>query len=312
MHFLQSKYWREIKEKLGNKTFDAGNIWFQTTKVPFLNKYIGYVPRPTLEDIDWDLLYSKAKEAGCIYVSIDPVNTKAEQSLFYGRKYTIKKGTPTHLQENVVIDFSKSEEELLANMKQKHRYNLKLAQKKGVEVKIGESDEMFDEFINLYKKTVLRQKYFGRSEEYIRTVWSHLKDQKSEKPLTLIATAYFEGTPLSSWMLFLFEDTIYYPYGGSSDEHRNVMATYLLVWEIIKYGKNNGYRYLDLWGIEQKKGKQNEAEYDSFSRFKLGFGGQHIVYEDTVDLVIENKLYPLVNLAQNLRESSRFIKRLIS
>lgn len=325
-HFLQSQQWRDIKEKLGNKTFDAGKVWFQTTKVPALNKFIGYIPRAKLEDIDWNLLKEAGQKANCVYISIDPsdlnVDTRDLILELKGKnpKLSFSNGIPTHLIENAVIDISKSEDELLANMKQKHRYNLKLSQKNGVQFKIGSSEEMFEEFLKLYNETVKRQNYFGRSENYLRTVWGELGSEKRETgsfeqtgdsqqaAQTMIATVYYEGKALSSWMLFLYEDTIYYPYGGSSDEHKNVMATYTLVWELIKWGKEHNYKYLDLWGIE----KDSRGEYDGFSRFKLGFGGDHIIYEDTIDFVIDKGLYSFLKVAQNLREKSSIVKKIFS
>jgi lipid II:glycine glycyltransferase (peptidoglycan interpeptide bridge formation enzyme) len=300
-NFLQSKYWRKVKENLGNKTFDAGEIWFQTTPLPIVNKNIGYIPRPRLEDINWKNLYEEGKKAGCVFISIDPDNLKSENPTIKSKLKT-SLGKPTHLQENVILDISKSEEELLLGMKQKHRYNIKIAQKKGVEVKIGKDSKMLDEFLSLYQETVDRQNYFGRSSDYIKTVWNTLQTEVSEKPLALIITAYLEGKPLSSWMLFLFEDTIYYPYGGSSSESKNVMATYLLVWELIKWGKKNGYTKLDLWGIETKSD-------DGFSRFKLGFGGNHIVYSDTIDLVIDENLYSVLKIGLSLREQFKFLMK---
>lgn len=298
MNFLQSQYWRTIKEKLGNKTYSSGNVWFQTTKVPGLNRYIGYVPRPKLSEIDWNQLYEEGKKANCVYISIDPDDLKVEGNRIQ-TEHTLHQGTPTHLQENVILDISKTEDELLAAMKQKHRYNLKLAQKKNVVVKISGEEAMFEEFLKLYAETVKRQNYYGRSEEYLRTVWESLKQETTEKPLSLIATAYFEGKPLSSWMLFLYGDTIYYPYGGSSEENKNVMATYSLVWELIRWGKQNGYTKVDLWGIEP-------GSDDGFSRFKLGFGGEYIVYADTIDLVIDSNLYSSIKAAFKLREKFKF------
>lgn len=300
-NFLQSKYWRKVKENLGNETYDAGNVWFQTTPVPLLNKNIGYVPRPRLEEIDWKTLYDEGKRANCVYISIDPDNIKSgTNSVDSNFKTSI--GKPTHLQENVILDISKDEEEILSAMKQKHRYNLKLAQKKGVEVRIGKDDKMLEEFLILYQETVERQNYFGRSSEYIKTVWNTLQQEVSEKPLSLIATAYYEGKPLSSWMLFLYEDTIYYPYGGSSSESKNVMATYQLVWKLILWGKENGYSKIDLWGIEPNSD-------DGFSRFKLGFGGEHIVYSDTIDLVIDENLYSLLKTGLSFRERFKFLMK---
>lgn len=313
---MQSRYWREIKERLGNETYDFDNSWFQTTKVPLIGKKVGYIPRIAFDQINWQDLVEKAKLANCAFVSIDPIYRKdsLESSSEIITKLRsenpsmkFKTGSPTHLQENVVIDLKKSKEEILSLMKPKHRYNLKLSQKKGVRVVIGSEEEMFKEFLELYSKTVKRQKYFGRSENYLSTVWRYLKEVESEddSPKAFIATAYYEDTALSSWFLIVYKGVIYYPYGGSSDEYRNVMATYSLVWEIINWGINQDFSNFDLWGIE----RDSSGEFDGFSRFKLGFGGEIICYENTIDLILSQKDYYLVKSMIILRNKLKFFKR---
>lgn len=315
-HFLQSRYWREIKERLGNETYDFDNYWFQTTKIPLIGKKVGYIPRIGFDQINWQNLFEQARLANCAFVSIDPIDRKESLSSASGiinkimsdnPSINLKKGSPTHLQENVVINLKKSVEELLASMKPKHRYNLKLSQKKGVSVVIDSNEIMFEEFLKLYSKTARRQNYFGRSETYLRTVWNYLKELESEtnSPKVFIATAYYEKIPLSSWFLITYQGVIYYPYGGSSDEYRNVMATYSLVWEIINWGMNRDFSSFDLWGIE----RDNSGEFDGFSRFKLGFGGEIICYEDTVDLILNKRDYYFVRLMINLRYRLKRFKR---
>jgi len=324
MHFLQSKYWKESKRNLGNEIFEVGEYFFHITTLPFGIK-IGYMPRPDLNKIDWKLLNYTAKKAGCVFVTIDPINEKPVNNIPLAKdgipsNFQIEPGTPIHLQENIVLDLTKSDEQLLADMKSKHRYNLKLAQKKGVTVGISDSNDALEEFLELYQKTATRQNYHGRNEKYLRTVWETLKKLSAENnPTATIATAYFEGKPLASWFLFLHEDTIYYPYGGSSEENKNIMAPFSLVWEIIQWGKVHGFNKFDTWGIKQSsQTKQvttktdqesanvsdesaNEPQYDGFSRFKVGFGGEHIVYEDAVDLVINSLMYRLLKLAKKFR-----------
>jgi len=199
------------------------------------------------------------------------------------------------------MDLTKREEELLSAMKQKHRYNIKIAKKNNVEVKIDNSKESINTFVKLHEETVTRQEYNDRDSNYIKKVWEVLNEIQvldpgfeTHIPETFIATAYFEGKPLGSWFLIGFGDTLYYPYGGSSEEHKNVMANYLLVWEVIKFGQHKGYKKLDLMGVLPDKS-------DGYSRFKVGFGGQEIEYADTIDLVIDPLIYKVVKSLSFLR-----------
>lgn len=306
-HFLQSKYWLEVKKALGNKVFDIDGVFMQTTKIPIIGKHVGYIPRARLEDVNLSKIYEEGLNAKCIYVSIDPDNLDSEFELDFAseKNFTLKKGNPIHLQDNLVLDLTKSEEELLKDMKQKHRYNIKLAQKKGIRVEISDSEEAFDQFLKLYIDTMIRQGYIGRSAEYVTTVWEVLKmRQSANSNLVSIATAFYNGIPLVSWMLFLYDGVVYYPYGGSSEKFKNLMAPYSLVWEIIRWGKENGFKKFDLWGLDSD-------ESDGYTRFKLGFGGEKIRYEDTIDLVIDKKTYNLIKFMNLLRNKLKFIKRFI-
>lgn len=287
-HLLQSTYWKEVKKALGNKVYDFDGGWFQTTKLPLVNKFVGYIPRIDLKTFSLDSLVQEAKKANCISVSIDPSNLNDEE-INLGKSFKIVKGRATQMQNNVVISLDQSDEDLLKNMKQKHRYNIKVAEKHNVRVEISDSENALQEFLKLHGETVSRQKYKDRNNEYLKTVWSTLKNNEleiaDETPLDIkIATAYFENKALASWMIIGYGETLYYPYGGSSDENRNVMATYLLVWEVMKWGKNNTYKYLDTMGVQEDKS-------DGYSRFKSGFGGAEIKYKDTIDLVIDPLYY---------------------
>jgi len=216
----------------------------------------------------------------------------------------LKTGEPVHLQQTVIIDLTKSEDELLSNMKQKHRYNIKLASKKGIDVKFGRGEKDFNTFLDLYKET--GKKYSSRSEKYLKTVWNNLKQENS----VIIATANFENTPLVSWMLFLFKDTILYPYGGAIEKYKNYMPGYLLVWEIIKWGKTNGFSKFDLFGINLPREYKDEdfGSLKGYTRFKMGFGGSVITYFDTIELIINPLLYKIFTIFRNFRSTFVFKK----
>lgn len=278
-NFLNSKYWKEVRKKTGNKIVDVDeNLWIQTTKIPLFNKSGGYIPRADISNIDFDKLKSVAKNNGIFFIKIDPSNNEST-----ALKESAKLSKPVQYQHTTVLNLEQNEEEFLSKLKSKHRYNLKVAQKNAVRVEISDSNEAFDTFIDLYKKTTLRQGYTGRSSKYLETVFKTLKE--FNKDLVYIATAYFEDRAVSSWMLFVYEDTIIYPYGGSSDENRNVMATYSLVYEIFKWGKHKGKKYFDLFGIDEKNPDSG------YSRFKLGFGGEQLEFANTFDIVYNRFFY---------------------
>jgi lipid II:glycine glycyltransferase (peptidoglycan interpeptide bridge formation enzyme) len=172
----------------------------------------------------------------------------------------------------ILIDLARSEEELLAYMKQKTRYNIRLAEKKGVTVRVGKPDDL-GMLYRMYAETSVRDGFVIRDEGYYRTVWetfmhSAISDQPSADPLI----AEVDGEPVAALFVFYFAGRAYYVYGMSREVHREKMPTYLLQWEAIKRVKAHGCRTYDLWGAPEVF-----AESDSLwgvYRFKEGLGGQ--------------------------------------
>jgi lipid II:glycine glycyltransferase (peptidoglycan interpeptide bridge formation enzyme) len=167
---------------------------------------------------------------------------------------------------SVFIDLKQSEEDLLAQMKQKTRYNIRLSERKGVLVREGTQQD-FDWIYSMYKETSIRDGFLIRSKDYYLTVWDTFFESKQLVPLI----ALYEGEPLAALMLFMFHKTAYYIYGMSTDKHRNLMATYLLQWEAIRKAQSSGCELYDLWGAPN-----NLIEADPMwgvYRFKLGLGG---------------------------------------
>jgi lipid II:glycine glycyltransferase (peptidoglycan interpeptide bridge formation enzyme) len=198
------------------------------------------------------------------------------------------------MRHNVVIDLTKSEEQLLAAMKSKFRYNVKLGLKHDVKVTFRTDDAALEIFFKLFFQTVGKQKYFGRNPEYYRQIWRTLQ----QKNQVMIAIASYNNQPLSAWMLFKDEEVLYYPYGGSSNEHREVMANNVLVWEIVRWAKLQGFKQFDLWGIHKPR---PDGQDDGYTRFKLGIGADVIEYESSYDLVISWFWYILFRIANVLR-----------
>lgn len=297
-HVMQSWLWGEFRKSLGIPLlrygiFEGGKLTkaFQVSfhKVPVINKYVGYLPKGPFPDGEMaQALKQIASEQNCIFIKAEP-NVEVTES----RKKDIhfKKALKSLFTKyNFVLDLTPSEEELLKNMHQKTRYNIRVATKKGVHVEISDSPEALKKYLKLYFETTKRQGYFGHNENYHTKVYEtfHMTGQVK------FVIASFNKTPLVAWMLLVFKDTLYYPYGGSSHLHRDVMASNLVAWEAIKLGKSLGLSKFDMWGALGPDASPRDSWY-GFHKFKMGYGGRLVEYLGSFDLVANAPLYYAFN-----------------
>ena len=251
--------------------------------------------------IDFSLLKKSAEENSCINVNFDvpnivkgsPEEAKATQVF---EDHCVKAPRNQFDKYNFLLDISKSEEELLENMHSKHRYNIKLAQKSKVGVREGTTREDFEMFYSLYKDTAERQKYYIHPKTYYQKMWDILHSEG----MAYLLVARFNGEPLASWMLFVYDGVLYYPYGGSSEKHKNLMASNLIGWEAIRFGKEKGCRTYDMWGGCKDLSDRSDP-YWGFSNFKAKFGGTPVEYLDSYDFVVNQSVYQVFNFANNVR-----------
>ncbi len=169
----------------------------------------------------------------------------------------------------VLIDVSPSEDEMLGRMKQKTRYNLRLAEKKGVTVRLGTGAD-FPLLYKMYAETSVRDGFVIRDEKYYQMVWETfmLSSEPSAEPLI----AEVNGEPVAALFLFRFAGRAYYVYGMSREVHREKMPNYLLQWEAMRRAKARGCSAYDLWGAPEEF-NENDPLWGVF-RFKEGLGGQ--------------------------------------
>ena len=113
-------------------------------------------------------------------------------------------------------------------------------------------------------------------------------------------TATLNGEVLAAWVIFTWEKTLYYPYGASSRQHRETMAPTLLLWEIARWGKRQGYKAFDLWGALGPTPDDHDPWY-GFHRFKQGFNPQLVEFVGSFDLVLHPWLYRLYKVADIIR-----------
>lgn len=292
-HLLQSSNWTRFKQKWGTRVVNVGKAHFTVHPIPFLPWTIGYLPRPFAEDINWQELIKKAKEERCVFIKLEPNSEIFKPPAFLN----VKVGERMFSYATYLIDLQKSEQELLANMQPKTRYNIKLAAKKSVKVKVGHSQKMLEEFLSLYHQTANRQKFFIHPDEYFKTLFDIFQQDKQAE----IITGYYQEKPLASIMVLIYNKTLFYPYGGSTNKHKELMPFYLVMWQAILLGKKQGCRFFDLWNCLLPEMENPTHPWYGFHRFKKGFNGQLIRFCGAYDIVFNPFLYPLLLLFNKIR-----------
>ncbi len=174
----------------------------------------------------------------------------------------------------VLVDLRPAEADLLASMKQKTRYNINLAMRKGVTVRLGSLADLSMLF-RMYAETSVRDGFIIRNEAYYQQVWSSFMANQptlqADQPLAEALVADVDGTPVAGAIIFQFARKAWYLYGMSSMAHRDKMPNYLLQWEVIKRCKAAGCSTYDLWGAPDKF-VESDPLWGVY-RFKEGLGG---------------------------------------
>lgn len=299
-HPLQAYEWGEFRETTGVKVVREGGMQITIHQIPHTPWSVGYAPK-TIKPLDHyttQTLKKVAKDNNCIFIKVEP---KIEMAQLHSDTVTLRKlgfveGRSLFTKYNFVLDVTPSETELLASFKQKTRYNIKVAEKKGVTVEIDDSPAAFERYLALTEETTSRQGFYAHSREYHEKMWSVLHPAG----IAHLLVAKYNGEIITTWVLFKFGDTLYYPYGASTREHREVMANNLVMWEAIKLAKQWKLRYLDMWGALGPEPDPKDPWY-GFHTFKAGYGARHVEYVGTWDYVAKPLLYKLYTFADNLR-----------
>lgn len=310
-HVICSWQWGTFRQKEGKKVVRIAKFQnstlsdgFQLTfhPVPFLNTSIGFLPKSNLPDAETlNFLAKIGKENNAAFIKIEPNIESGKQNAPYIKKFLnhpkIKKSPKAIFAPHTfILDLTKNEDQLLANMHPKTRYNINLARKHGVTVSEKDDQKSFEIFLKLQRQTARRQKFFIHPDNYYRLLWKILKPQK----MIHLLVADFKKQPLVAWILFRFKDRLYYPYGGSAEIFKNLMSSNLMAWEAVRFGKKLGCRQFDFWGALGPDADSHDPWY-GFHRFKQGYGGRLVSYIGTYDLVINPVQYQLFSTIDKIR-----------
>jgi peptidoglycan pentaglycine glycine transferase (the first glycine) len=300
VHLLQTGEWGELKSAFGWKPVRIVNgevgVQILFRKLP-LGFTIGYIPKlaigshqPALSRELWREIDSACKQNRAIFIKLEPDLWNEQGSETWNAKLET---SPHNIQppRTIIIDIHGSEEEILARMKQKTRYNIRLAEKKGVTVR------GWDDLVSFHKMMQLtsgRDGFGIHSREYYQRAYELLHP----KQMGEILVAEYEGKPLAALFVARHGNRAYYLYGASTDEERNRMPAYLLQWEALKWAKACGCQEYDLWGVPDEDENTLEANFETRQdglwgvyRFKRGFGGELKRAVQAMDRVYNPLLY---------------------
>lgn len=288
IHPLQSKEWSEFRKEWGNDVSltKLGLIIF--SKIPYTKYTVGtYIRGKTPNKTNLLELKRIGEQKKAIFIKIEPNQLKRKKLVDELEKLGLVAGKRLFTPTSFWIDLEMSEDDLLKSFSSKTRYNIRLAQKHGVEVKIDNSDEAFNKYLELTQETNKRQGFYSHTPRYHKLMWKHLKGKVAN-----LLVARYKGEIVSTWILFNNKDFLYYPYGASTDRHKEVMANNLMMWEAIKFGKKLKLKTFDLWGREEGKG---------FTKFKEGYNPKVVEFVGSWDLVINKPLYTLYTFVDKIR-----------
>lgn len=299
----RGKYWIIVLENSGKSTrilggtmlirhkLPKGFCWLYAARGPLLN----YNSKNSQKQIDELLSAIKpiAKQEKAIFLRIDPPiqkNSKTEDKKHFAKLnfknfHTVNYGfQPEH---TLILDISKKEEEILAQMKPKGRYNIRLAEKRGV--KAREADSV-SAFYKILLETTKRDAFHSHNKDFYRNMLETLIPSKN----AALYLAEYENKIIGGIIVTFFNNTATYYFGASSNEYRNVMAPYLLQWRAIKEAKNRGLKYYDFLGIAPLSAKNHP--WQGVSEFKKKFGGQEISYVKPQEFAFKKPLYWLYRI----------------
>jgi peptidoglycan pentaglycine glycine transferase (the first glycine) len=290
---------KEERNVLSSFIFPVQAACLVLKRTAFRRFSIFYAPKGPL--MDWtneslrkrvlDDLQSFTKRQGAIFLKLDPdvvlgrgvpasvdeVTENSGQAVMSDlkRRGWVESSDQIQFRNTVMVDLSASEEDILMRMKQKTRYNVRLAEKKGVTVRVGTQEDL-PALYKMYAETSVRDGFVIRDEEYYMTVWTLFMSEESSslvtRPLSLPLIAEVDGEPVAAIFLFMFAGRGYYVYGMSRNAHREKMPTYLLQWAAMRHAKEHGCLTYDLWGAPDVF-DESDSMWGVY-RFKEGLGGE--------------------------------------
>ncbi len=314
---LQSEKWLKFQEAAGKQVIrfftDNWSANGVVHSLPFVGKYL-YVPKGPLGRIRsqetgvkegglvksmMESLSAKAKEEDAGWIRIEPETDEVLAEIRNSVSLKLVKA-PHDMQprETFRVSLALSEEELLASMKSKTRYNIRIAEKRGVKIISSTEKRYRDEFIRLVTGTAERKGIAPHPVLYYEAMLETLLGADA----TILA-AEKDGEVVAANLLTFFGDTATYLHGGSDDRHRADMAPFLLQWEGLREAKRRGCSWYDFGGVSTAEFEASEGKWLGITRFKFGFSPdtRSTVFPGAYDIVVSPSRYATYLFLQRIR-----------
>jgi lipid II:glycine glycyltransferase (peptidoglycan interpeptide bridge formation enzyme) len=304
-NITQSYEWGELAPHLRAEPMrvgvvdDTGNLCATMlvliSQAPILYRTFFYSPRgPVIDDpsspamtVLLNFVKSEARKRGAFMLKVEPSVLDGDKPWLTALRKRGFRPNPyaTHLRHEWVLDIRPDEKDILAAMKEKWRYNIRLAGRKGVTVRRGEGQADIDSFYTLYQTTSERDQFFIHNKPYYEDL-VRLYRQGDRVALFL---AEYEGKAIAGILILRLGRWSWYMFGASSNEHRNLMPNHLLQWTSMQWAKAHGCWYYNFRGIPDVL--EEGQELWSVYLFKRGFGGYPQRSLQTHDLVYQPLVY---------------------
>lgn len=295
-NLFQSSDWLEFQKSYGREVVDLNG--FSGVKIPVVfgksfiwaQKAPDNLTKKNIEDIR-----EAGKKEGAIFIRVEPLRVQPFWGLREVTEKSILSGQKSP-KATLVLDISKTEDEILAQMKPKTRYNIRLAAKKGVSVRVSDSPKDVEVFYDLLLETSKRNRgYFPHEKEYYQKMMETL----GKSSVCKLFIAEYNKEPLAAILVSFYGEVATYLHGGFSESRKNLMAPYLCQREAIKYAKSQNCNLYDFWGIAETDDPNDP--WAGITRFKSGFGGEKVVFPGAFDLPVNKSLYYLLTKAVRAR-----------
>lgn len=314
-NFLQSWGWGEFHKKLGHAIFRSG-FYKDSTLVGIMlsvkekARRGTYLTVPAGPIIDWKnkALVSSFKaeikkiahENNCAFVRVRPQleSNDFSKQLFKTLGF---RSAPMHLHAELTnqLDITKSEEELMANMRKATRYEIRKAEKIGIVISESTDPSSIQSFYDLQLDTARRQGFVPFSYKFLHEQFNIFAQEKH----AILYSAFFEKKLLAQAFIIFYGKEGVYHYGASTAEGRTYPGAYLIQWKAIRDAKKRGMTRYNFWGVA----KEEHHRFANLSMFKRGFGGVDVDFLHAQDLIISYPKY-IVNFAiEMLRKKVRHV-----
>lgn len=305
--FLQSWEWNQAMNTVRCLFFRAEDEGVAVVERPVAGKLRYWdIEREKVSAKTLESVIKEAKKRGLVFVRVTPelewgnaLGPELKEMGFIYPKLFRRSHSPS---ATLLVDLIKDEKQLLAEMHQKTRYNIRVAERHGVQVAPVDANdaENFAVFWQVMEETAKRDGIKLLPRAHYQRILSLKKD-----PRTILLFARIREEVLSVMILMVHGATATYLHGGSATRGRNSMASTLLQWEAMKLAKQQGCDVYDFWGIqldEHAPGAQpQDLGWAGITRFKKGFGGSTVRYLGTKDLPLRPMYYKLFSLAATVR-----------